>query len=602
MLWLSGGVPCAYYIATAAVHGGFYEEGAFVAAAADLGVSHPPGAPLSSMAAALFALLPVGAIAFRAALASAVMAGLCLAAFAHALFDTLLGLGIRDGRRASSVALAGSWFLAQTPLFWEQAARPHVFAVQSLLAVMVLAALSRFEVEEPRGDPRVLYLGAFLQGMALANHPVLGLLTLPAVAPTLGRVFARRGFGGILGYLAAPLLGFSAYAYVPIRMGRLADAPMQDESVFARMLAMLGADPFWRLSYLEAGQTMAHFSAGLTAGHALTGMLLGLFALFGLSLALRSSNLRRFGLPWFLALLVPLWSSAWVIPARPEVDTQGVLVPSAMAVCVFAAASAAFVLEHWLSRGALLSRAIEGLLIALSALGLLAHAEARGHAHDVAPDVLNDFSFRDLPPRAALISQDPGTAFRLAGLQAETRLWRDFILVPLAFAAQPGAVDHWVRSHPELRELLRDYLLSAALPLSPLQSLAAARPSYLEPGPRVDESVYETLVGEGLWCRVLSEGTTLGDLEAAKARQMGRLARLYQRLGPASKRPPLGQKLAQTHLFQALLALHFGDREGARALLRMGLSKTAGSARLNALFTLLAKDAEIDVSAFLRGE
>jgi hypothetical protein len=93
--WLAGVVPLTFYLATASSFGGFHEEGALTAAARSLGVSHAPGAPLSSLIASFFALLPVGPLSFRVSVSAAVCAALMLGLFARTMFYTLLGAGVR---------------------------------------------------------------------------------------------------------------------------------------------------------------------------------------------------------------------------------------------------------------------------------------------------------------------------------------------------------------------------------------------------------------------------------------------------------------------------------------------------------------------------
>ena len=67
-------IPLAAYVRTAARNVTFGDSGELIAAAWTLGVAHPPGYPLWTLIAKLFAGLPFGTPAFRVALASSVAA------------------------------------------------------------------------------------------------------------------------------------------------------------------------------------------------------------------------------------------------------------------------------------------------------------------------------------------------------------------------------------------------------------------------------------------------------------------------------------------------------------------------------------------------
>jgi hypothetical protein len=116
---------------------------------------------------------------------------------------------------------------------------------------VVIECLLRFELKEPTDDTRVLYFAAFVQGLCFANHHVLGLLMLAPAAPTVGRVFARRGFIGLMGHVAFPILGFSAYAYVPIRASQTPRINFGDAYHLRNLYWMVNADPYWGPAYME---------------------------------------------------------------------------------------------------------------------------------------------------------------------------------------------------------------------------------------------------------------------------------------------------------------------------------------------------------------
>ena len=121
--WLAGGVAAAalvVYVATLAPglsveHYG-YDGGDLIAAARSLGIPHPTGYPTYTLLAHLFTFLPVGTIAYRANLLSAV----CAAASAG-LLCRIAQVVLPTGRYALAISAATGLTLAFSSLLWSQA-------------------------------------------------------------------------------------------------------------------------------------------------------------------------------------------------------------------------------------------------------------------------------------------------------------------------------------------------------------------------------------------------------------------------------------------------------------------------------------------------
>jgi hypothetical protein len=521
-------LPLAYYIAAAAAHGGLGEEGSFVAAARNLGVAHPPGAAIESLLAAGLALVPIGPLPFRVAIVSALCAALTLSLFARALMSTMRHLGVAEERFAALLALAASLWLGHTPLFFQQAVRPQVFAVQFALSMLIIYTLLRFEEEEPHGSTRVLYFGAFLQGLSFANHHVYGLLMLPVAAPTLGRVFARRGFVGLMGHLTAPIVGFSVYLYVPLRLAHMPESGLATQSGFARMLALLAEEPYAGPSWSApvSFASIVHDGLALSSRAALV-LLVCLLAL-GLWVSLRASHQRRFGTLWFIALLAPLLSVLWVLSPRVTEDAWGALLPSACALTAIATCGCAFLCSQLLRLWPRASDAVGGLLVALGLLGLITRNAGEARAENQVADEADELTRRNLAPSAVLFSDEASSGFWYHGREAEEALRADVTFVPLYARSRPHIVEAWAEQTPELADSLRALVLSGTLDTGTLQSLNALRPVYVEPSETLPPSLLETSLADGLLWRVRSEGITKRDVREAQALRELRVARLTQ--------------------------------------------------------------------------
>lgn len=597
-------VPLAYYLASADAYGGPFEEGTFIAAGRSLGVAHPPGAPITALVSAFAALLPVGPLSFRVAAGSAVCASLGLALFARALFFSLLGVGVRDPKRAAPLALAGSWLVAQMPLYVQQATRADVFAVQFALSMLMIEALTRFELSEPTDDRRVLYFAAFAQGLSFANHHVFALIMLAVAAPTLGRVFARRGFLGLMPHVAVPILGFSAWVYVPIRGGRAPFINIGEPSSLTRTLWVLGADPWWGPSELEAVSSLTRLAEGMGGVERVWSSTLFAAALLGLVLSSRSARQRRFALLWLIALLVPLISATWFFQPKLTADAYGALVPCAFGCVALALLGLGLLLERlWPANSAQRER-LGGLATQALALSLLTLLVLRGgggrRSSQLAPlDLLDDLSRRSLPPRTLVLASDPGTWFRWLGSEAEEQLRPDVTLVPLPFLDYPRAKETLVEAHPELMKLMQRRDPSGVLASSTVRELADLRPTLLELGRAFAPSLYPLLESAATYERVhprpfflRANGGDLHDdpqLSAFQARLVGE---------PLS--PPLAHKLARLRAHKALVAGTLGQR--ARALLQIerALELAPNDPLSLRLYALLSAGRTFDPRPFLR--
>lgn len=189
------------------------------------GIAHPTGYPLYCLLGGVWSrLLPLGDVAFRMNLFSAVAAAAAVAL----LYPT----GLEMLRRASPalplparrlLAALAAATLAATPTLWSQAVMAEVYGLHIFLAVLLfylLLAWSR------RRERRLLLLAALCFGLGLAHHSTT-VLWLPAALAFVwletrvddGPSPARRGrpipfYLSLLVVVALPLL---LYLYIPLR-------------------------------------------------------------------------------------------------------------------------------------------------------------------------------------------------------------------------------------------------------------------------------------------------------------------------------------------------------------------------------------------------
>jgi len=184
----------------------FDNWGEFQTVPAVLGIAHPTGYPTYILAARLFGILPIGSVAFRANLFSAVLAALALAT----LTWTATRLGVRPAVAAGGALAAGA-----VGTVWAAAT---VAGVDPLHLLLMALLLDRSLAWGDHGRPVDLALCGLLTGLALGNL----MLTL-AVAPFLALFALWAGRQTLVErppLLFLPLLtlaaGLAVYLYLPL--------------------------------------------------------------------------------------------------------------------------------------------------------------------------------------------------------------------------------------------------------------------------------------------------------------------------------------------------------------------------------------------------
>ncbi|MDB4985571.1 MAG: hypothetical protein JWN04_749, partial [Myxococcaceae bacterium] len=439
------------------------------------------------------------------------------------------------------------------------------------------------------------------QGLAFANHHVFGLMLLAVVAPTLGRIFARRGFLGLMGVVAAPILGFSAWVYVPIRGHLHPFINIGEASRLTRTFWVLNADPWWGPSDAPEPSVLAQLREGLGGTEGSVSLLLFALAFFGLMMASRAPSQRRFALLWLIALVVPFACIAWILEPKLLADAWGALVPCAFALVALACCGLGLLLQAAARRyGDLAFRRGSGALASAMLLMLVFHADARGLAHFEAPDALDDLSRRNLPTRAVVLSREFGSWFRHLGGEAEEQLRADVTLIPLGALTYPHMVESISESAPELSALMNDAYRSGRLELVPVRKAAELRPVLLELDALVARVAYPWLEHDGLFER-LREHPNLRDLTVAE-RESIRFEQLYARLGAGVHQAEVATLLTRTHLGKAIVSAELGERGTAMMHARLGLVVAPDDTRLLKLWAALDSRRPFDPSSLWHEE
>lgn len=199
-----------------------------------LGIAHPTGYPSYILLAWLTEQIPIGSVAFRSNVLSAILVAAALA--------TMTAIAGRLGVRPLVAAAAGL-ALAAVGTIWAAAT---VAEVNPLHLLLIALLLHRALVWEARRATRDLVIGGLLVGLALGNH-LLTLFVAPFIVVFVAWVGRRellvRPWLVVLTVLAV-LVGLSVYAYIPIAASQSPALPYNHPVTLPGILWLIGGEQF----------------------------------------------------------------------------------------------------------------------------------------------------------------------------------------------------------------------------------------------------------------------------------------------------------------------------------------------------------------------
>jgi hypothetical protein len=221
----------ALYLKTLAPTVGAHDTFEFQVLSYELGIAHPTGYPLYILLGKLSTLVPLGNVAYRVNLSSALFAAGTVAL----LYSTIARL-----TRDRSASLIGALGFAFTYSFWSQAVEAEVYALNALFVAAIsylllwafagVSGVSEIEAtawhcspENSRRTRNVVIVVAFVYGLSLTHHRTM-LLLGPAIIVYLilnraWRLFTPRALMATIGAFLAPLVGI--HLYIPLRWAQI---------------------------------------------------------------------------------------------------------------------------------------------------------------------------------------------------------------------------------------------------------------------------------------------------------------------------------------------------------------------------------------------
>jgi hypothetical protein len=257
---LVGLIAFGVYLRTLAVSIVWGDSPELIAAAAQAGVPHPTGYPLYMMLGhAFIRLFPLGSVAYRMNLLSAIFAALAVA---------LIYLIMLRLTRSRAASFAATLTFAFTQIFWAQAVIAEVYALHLLWSAAVLLGVLAWDAT---GSRRWLLAAAVLYGFSFSHHLMSALLA-PAL---LLFAFTSRHRGQFFRELrwTVPLflLPLAVYVYLPLAARRDPMMNWGDPGTWENFLAhVTGRQYHLAMFGMKRAQIWKHFSdytgIGLTGG------------------------------------------------------------------------------------------------------------------------------------------------------------------------------------------------------------------------------------------------------------------------------------------------------------------------------------------------
>jgi hypothetical protein len=220
------------------------DGGDLITAAVTNGVPHPPGYPTYVTLGQLFARVPLGDVAYRFNLFSAV----CMALAAGL---TALSIATFVARGVRLIAIIASLFFATAPMVWGQATIAEVHALNACLVALCVYLVAPIVFRRESVSLGRLTLAAWLWGVAFGNSITVAALTplmivawwLMIVAWWRSRQVNNSPYTFILPIMAF-FFGLSLYALIPLRAAQQPPINWGDATSLDRFVALITAEMY----------------------------------------------------------------------------------------------------------------------------------------------------------------------------------------------------------------------------------------------------------------------------------------------------------------------------------------------------------------------
>jgi transmembrane protein TMEM260 (protein O-mannosyltransferase) len=463
------------------------DSGELILAAYGLGVAHPPGVPLWIMLAHVASLIPVGNVAVRINISSAVFAALACAILTLVVAEILIAASCLVAPRRKSKAprqesnlensstrafifapaVGAGLLMAFSRTLWAYATITEVYALNALLILLIFFLVVRWRrrIIETRANHNDavaapdswIYAAAFVFGLAMGVHHVTVGLTLPAIAVLVFRTEGLKFFTSRR-FLYSALISVGAlilvYSYLPWAASR---SPAMNwgntRSLQEIWWHITGRQyrVFFSFSPSSMGPQFVEFCRMALREFGFSWLPLALFlAAAGLAAAYKRDRTAF----WFLLLIV-LADLAYSLSYEIAEDKDAYYLPAFISIAILAGLGG-----RWLMQLAVPSRlpvwkpyvAATTAIVLTSAIAFAANLPFNNRRHDfIANDYVENL-FSTIASDGLLLTQDWQVASPMLYAQEVEQRRHDVKVIDVNLLRRSWYFDYLKSAHPGLME------------------------------------------------------------------------------------------------------------------------------------------------------
>jgi transmembrane protein TMEM260 (protein O-mannosyltransferase) len=463
------------------------DSGELILAAYGLGVAHPPGVPLWIMLAHVASLIPVGNVAVRINISSAVFAALACAILTLVVAEILIAASCLVAPRRKSKAprqesnlensntrafifapaVGAGLLMAFSRTLWAYATITEVYALNALLILLIFFLVVRWRrrIIETRANHNDavaapdswIYAAAFVFGLAMGVHHVTVGLTLPAIAVLVFRTEGLKFFTSRR-FLYSALISVGAlilvYSYLPWAASR---SPAMNwgntRSLQEIWWHITGRQyrVFFSFSPSSMGPQFVEFCRMALREFGFSWLPLALFlAAAGLAAAYKRDRTAF----WFLLLIV-LADLAYSLSYEIAEDKDAYYLPAFISIAILAGLGG-----RWLMQLAVPSRlpvwkpyvAATTAIVLTSAIAFAANLPFNNRRHDfIANDYVENL-FSTIASDGLLLTQDWQVASPMLYAQEVEQRRHDVKVIDVNLLRRSWYFDYLKYAHPGLME------------------------------------------------------------------------------------------------------------------------------------------------------